>query len=201
MKLFLQSVALFLAMGLSAQSGHKNFWMPAADSDVKPIGKRQIVPNKYLVHQLDLESLKTQLLSAPNERQVAISNSECVITLPAPNGEMQQFKVVEALVMDPQLQAGFPNIRTYSIKGITDVYANGKIDFNEFGFHGMIRSANGDYFIDPYATENTMHYITYYTADFQKPEADKLPEVGVLHDHEKKNNRKFRKRRGAMRRK
>lgn len=186
MKLFLQSVALFLAMGLSAQSGHKNFWMPAADSDVKPIGKRQIVPNKYLVHQLDLESLKTQLLSAPNERQVAISNSECVITLPAPNGEMQQFKVVESLVMDPQLQAGFPNIRTYSIKGITDVYANGKIDFNEFGFHGMIRSANGDYFIDPYATENTTHYITYYTADFQKPEADKLPEVGVLHDHEKK---------------
>jgi hypothetical protein len=188
MKLFLQSVALFLAMGLSAQSGEKNFWLPSNDGEVKPIGKRQIVPNKYLVYQLDLGSLKSQLQTAPSEHNVAIDNSTCIITLPAPNGEMQQFKVIEASVMDPQLQAGFPNIRTYAIRGITDVYANGKIDYNEFGFHAMIRSANGDYFIDPYATENTAYYITYYTADFVKPEADRLPEVGVEHDHEKKTS-------------
>ena len=36
------------------------------------------------------------------------------------------------------LQFSYPNIKTYSIKGIDDVYANGKIDVTEFGFHGMI---------------------------------------------------------------
>jgi hypothetical protein len=188
MKVFLQSVAFFLALGLSAQSGDKNFWTPSADHDVKPIGKRQIIPIKYLVYQLDLTALKAQLQTAPSEHSVTIEKSNCIIMLPAPNGEMQQFKVIEASVMDPQLQAGFPNIRTYAIRGVTDVYANGKIDYNEFGFHAMIRSANGDYFIDPYATENTSHYITYYTADFVKPEADRLPEVGIEHEHEKKTN-------------
>ena len=73
------------------------------------------------------------------------------------------------LIMEPALAAAYPDIKTYSIKGITDVYANGKIDVNEFGFHGMIRSTKGDIFIDPYCQKNTENYITYYTTDFIKP--------------------------------
>ncbi len=187
MKLVLKTIALFLAINVSAQNAEKNFWTASNDNSVKPLGKRQIVPNKYLVYSLDLENLKTQLLSAPSEKSVVINNSECVVALPAPNGEMQLFKVVEASIMEAPLQSAYPNIRTYSIKGITDVYANGKLDFNEFGFHGMIRSVNGDFYIDPYCLENTQHYITYYTADFTKPEQDKLPEVGLeKHEDDKK---------------
>ncbi len=178
MKLILPAIALVLCLGTNAQSGD-NHWNASTDKNVALNGKRQIVLNKYLVYNLNLANLKAQLATAPNEKATIINNSNCIITLPAPNGEMQLFKVVEAPIMEPALAAAYPDIKTYSIKGITDVYANGKIDVNEFGFHGMIRTIKGDYFIDPYCLQNTADYITYYTADFVKPEQDRLPEVGL----------------------
>ncbi len=183
MKLILPAIALVLCLGTNAQSGD-NHWNASTDKNVALTGKRQIVPNKYLVYNLNLANLKTQLATAPNEKTTIINNSNCIITLPAPNGEMQLFKVVEAPIMEPALAAAYPDIKTYSIKGITDVYANGKIDVNEFGFHGMIRTINGDFFIDPYCLQNTADYITYYTADFVKPEQDRLPEVGLENSDE-----------------
>ncbi|MBP9068220.1 MAG: T9SS type A sorting domain-containing protein [Bacteroidia bacterium] len=183
MKLILPAIALVLCLGTNAQSGD-NHWSASTDKNVALNGKRQIVPNKYLVYNLNLANLKAQLAAAPNEKTTIINNSNCIITLPAPNGEMQLFKVVEAPIMEPALAAAYPDIKTYSIKGITDVYANGKIDVNEFGFHGMIRTINGDFFIDPYCLQNTADYITYYTADFVKPEQDRLPEVGLQNSDE-----------------
>ncbi|MDZ4664225.1 MAG: M12 family metallo-peptidase [Bacteroidota bacterium] len=183
MKLILPAIALVLCLGTNAQSGD-NHWNASTDKNVALNGKRQIVPSKYLVYNLNLANLKTQLATAPNEKTTIINNSNCIITLPAPNGQMQLFKVVEAPIMEPALAAAYPDIKTYSIKGITDVYANGKIDVNEFGFHGMIRTINGDFFIDPYCLQNTADYITYYTADFVKPEQDRLPEVGLENSNE-----------------
>lgn len=179
MKTILQTLAVVLCLGTNAQNGEANHWSITTEKNVAHTGKRQIVPSKYLVYNLNLTNLKTQLISAPSEKNVIINNSNCVITLPAPNGQMQLFKVVEAPIMEPELAKAYPDIKTYSIKGITDVYANGKIDVNEFGFHGMVRTVNGDYFIDPYCLGNTADYITYYTADFVKPEQDRTPEVGI----------------------
>jgi hypothetical protein len=105
-----------------------------------------------------------------------------------PNGSIQKFKVVESPIMEPALAASFPDIKTYSIKGIDDPYANGKLDWNEFGFHGMVRSINGDFFIDPYCLENVKDYITYYTIDFVKDPSQKLPEVGVIKDNSEKES-------------
>lgn len=178
MKTILLTVASILCLATNAQNGQANYWNLSTDSKVALNGKRQIVPNVYKVFNLSLNDLKTQLANAPHEKSVIINNSNCIISLPAPNGQMQLFRVVEAPIMEAPLAAAFPDIRTYSIKGITDEYANGKIDVNEFGFHGMIRSINGDYFIDPYCLNNTADYITYYTADFVKPEQDRLPEAG-----------------------
>ncbi len=178
MKLILPAIALVFCLGTNAQSG-ENHWSASTDKDVALNGKRQIVPTKYLVYNLNLTNLKAQLATAPHENSTLINNSNCIITLPAPNGQMQLFKVVESPIMEPALAAAYPDIKTYSIKGITDVYANGKIDVNEFGFHGMIRSINGDFFIDPYCLQNTADYITYYTADFVKPEQDRSQEVGL----------------------
>jgi hypothetical protein len=179
MRAILQTLALALFFGASAQNPETGHWNITTEKAVALNGNRQIVPNKYLVYNLNLPNLKTQLAAAPDEHAVTINNSDCIIVLPAPNGEMQKFKVVEASIMEPVLAKAYPDIKTYSIKGITDVYAYGKIDVNEFGFHGMVRTINGDYFIDPYCLQNTVDYITYYTADFVKPVQYRIPEVGI----------------------
>ncbi len=181
----LLSLAIFLNLGLNAQSNNDKFWSPESESAIKVAGKRQIIPNKYLAFQLIGSELKTQLSSAPSEISVKINQSTCIISLPLPNGTIQKFKVVESPIMERDLAAAYPNIKTYSVKGIDDPYANGKLDWNEFGFHGMVRSINGDFFIDPYCLNNLQDYITYYTADFEKDPSQKIPEVGVIPNTDK----------------
>jgi hypothetical protein len=82
--------------------------------------------------------------------------------------------------MEDPLQMSFPEIRTYNVRGIDDKYASGKLDLTEFGFHGMIRSPNGDVFIDPFCKWNTLDYISYYTSDFIKPFSERGVCEGVL---------------------
>jgi hypothetical protein len=182
---FLLSLALLINVGLNAQSNNDKFWSPISESAIKVAGKRQIIPKKYLAFQLIGSELKTQLSSAPSEISVKINQSTCIISLPLPNGTIQKFKVVESPIMERDLAAAYPNIKTYSVKGIDDPYANGKLDWNEFGFHGMVRSINGDFFIDPYCLNNLQDYITYYTADFEKDPSQKIPEVGVIPNTDK----------------
>ncbi|MDX2174213.1 MAG: M12 family metallo-peptidase [Bacteroidota bacterium] len=187
-KLFTLFLGLFFALNFNAQ-GNDKFWSLSKDTDVQPLGKRQIIPQKYVVFTLNGTLLKDVLFSAPNEKSVKINESNCIITLPLPNGTFQRFKVVEASIMEQGLANQFPNIKTFSVKGIDDPYANGKLDWNEFGFHGMIRTVNeGDFFIDPYCTENTRDYITYYTKDFVKEPSQVLPEAGVIKSTDSKNS-------------
>jgi len=190
------ALSLSLSFGLKAQSNNDKFWSPVSESAIQQSGKRQIVPQKYLAFQLNGNDLKTQLLSAPHENVVKINESACIITLPVPNGTFQKFRVVESPIMEPALAAQYPDMKTYSIKGIDDVYANGKLDWNEFGFHGMVRSINGDFFIDPYCLQNVKDYITYYTADFAKDPSQMLPEVGVIENTDKKTTDASPKKKG-----
>jgi hypothetical protein len=179
------SISFLFCFCLNAQNNNK-FWSPINESNIKQLGKRQIVPKKYLAFELINNELKNVLFSAPNESSVKINESNCIISLPLPNGEIQKFRVVESSIMERALQAQFPNFRTFSVKGIDDPYANGKLDWNEFGFHGMVRSVNGDFFIDPFCLNNIKDYISYYINNFEKDASQKLPEVGILENPDDK---------------
>ncbi len=173
-------------------------WAMIEEKSIEVNSKRQIIPKSYLTYKLNLPVLKENLSTALTEEKVLIDKSTCIITLPVPNGEIQQFRVVQSSIMEPELEMQFPNIKTYSIKGIDDPYANGKIDYNEFGFHAMVRSINGDFFVDPYSVGNTENYITYYLSNFEKDPSQKIPEVGVLTDDgQKKTNTSHKKKDGG----
>jgi hypothetical protein len=183
------SILLIGSMAAKAQSS-KEIWSAIDEKSIAVTGTRDIIPAKYKTYHLDVTSLKGILGQAPSDKNVLIKNSPAIISLPMPNGQVQRFYLVEAPVMDPILQASYPDIRTYSVHGIDDAYASGKLDLTEFGFHGMIRSPNGDVYIDPYCKNNIEDYITYYTADFNKPEMYKLPEVGVIDERESQGSTK-----------
>jgi hypothetical protein len=170
-----------LAGSVYAQRG-KSYWNPIPESEIQVTGERTIIPNKYKTYHLSGTDLKNLLFSAPNEDKVSLRNSQVIVELPLPDGSIQKFRVVEAPVMAPELAAQYPNIKTFNIEGVEDPRANGKLDWNDFGFHGMIRRPSGDLFIDPYSRNNTSDYISYYTADFNKNPKDVIPEVGVRKD-------------------
>ncbi len=168
-----------------AQSNQKN-WTSILEKNITPKGEREIIPQKYLTFHVNITDLKNKLLAAPIETVVKIEQSPCVVYLPIANGQIQAFRVVQAPIMEDGLANAYPNIKTFSIKGIDDPYANGKLDFGDFGFHGMIRSIKGDVFIDPYCRGNKNDYISYYTFDFKKDPSKMLPEAGVLGENSNK---------------
>ena len=71
-----------------------------------------------------------------------------------------------------ELQTQYPEIRTYTGQGIDDPYATLKFDLTPHGFHAQILSPNGRVFIDPHNKGDIEHYISYYTKDFHKQNAD-----------------------------
>jgi hypothetical protein len=162
-----------------AQS-NQALWKEINENQISVSGKREIVPEKYKTFRLDVNAIKTLMESAPLDKNVPVEYSSVVINLPMPDGSFQNFKLSESPVMDDALQASFPNIRTYNIRGIDDKYASGKLDLTEYGFHGMIRTANGDVYIDPFCRLNTIDYISYYTSDFVKPLHERGICEGVL---------------------
>ncbi|MBK6984899.1 MAG: hypothetical protein IPH32_09125 [Bacteroidetes bacterium] len=148
-------------LSINAQS-NQALWKEVNENQISITGKRDIVPEKYKTFHLDINSVKTLLASVPLDKNIPVEYSSVVISLPMPDGTLQNFKVTESPVMEDALQFSYPNIRTYNVRGIDDTYASGKLDLTEFGFHGMIRSSNGDIYIDPYCKWNVDDYISYY---------------------------------------
>ena len=122
-KTIILSSILLSSLAFKAQS-NKALWKEINESDVVLSGKRDIIPEKYKTFHLDLNALKTTLASAPLDKTISVENSAVIISLPMPNGLMQDFKLTESPVMEDPLQMSFPEIRTYNVKGIDDKYAS-----------------------------------------------------------------------------
>ncbi|MCC6723193.1 MAG: propanediol utilization protein, partial [Saprospiraceae bacterium] len=130
---------------------------------------RQIHPTKYQTATLDVPMMKSVLSQAPLWQTAAAESKEVILTLPMPDGKTERFRIVEAPVMHPDLQAQYPTIRCYAGVGIDDPAAYFRGDFTLKGFHGMVRSPeHSTVFIDPYSTQDVVNYPVYYRKDFFK---------------------------------
>jgi len=161
---------LAVSYSLTAQSKATNPWNFIPKSSLaEKSQQRQITPKKYLTLDLSVPKLKSLLAEAPLWQTQKAETQSITISLPMPDGSFQQFKVVEAPVMHPDLQAKYPTLRSYAGQGIDDPQAYFRGDFTLKGFHGMIMSPeHSTVFIDPYAAGDVEHYQVYYKKDFSK---------------------------------
>lgn len=144
-----------------------NLWQDVQPGSFTVKGAVYHAPVSFRTVKLDNAGMYYLLNSAPEEQDVKVQNSNFIVSLPLPNGTMGRFKFVESSVMEPELQAKFPEIRTYLGQGIDDPYATVRFDYTPMGFHAMILSPFGDIFIDPFSMNETEYYISYYKHDFR----------------------------------
>lgn len=178
-KLFLFAIALTPFFNADLFSQSNTFWSPTNETSIRVTGVRQIVPQQFKTFSLLGSDLREKLYQAPHEKNTLIEQSSAIIYLPAPDGSIQRFKVIESPVMAEALAMAYPQIKTFIVKGIDDPHANGRVDWNQYGFHGMIFLARGDYYIDPYCLGNSKDYISYYVADFEKDPSQIIKEDGL----------------------
>src|SRR5690606_18734584 len=107
-----QLFLLFCLMISLSGFSQKNFWEKSTKENSLPIQRvqRTTIPDKFEVFTLDLQSFKAELLQAP-KRELANSISNIILNFPNAEGEFESFRIYEASIMHPDLQAQFPDIR------------------------------------------------------------------------------------------
>jgi hypothetical protein len=165
-------VSTLLALMLSffitstyAQPLDQAYWSDAGEPSLTQTQRRVIIPQQYRTLRLDLEALRSYLAQIPHEENVLVVESGFVVTLPLPEGGFGRFQAVQSPIMAPELEAKFPEIRTYLGQGIDDQSASARFDVTPAGFHAIIFSTRGTIYIDPYAMGMTDHYIVYFKRD------------------------------------
>jgi hypothetical protein len=144
-------------------------WRDIKESEIAQRGERQIVPDRYRTLTLNVDMMRAVLASAPEEFSDAARGRELIVTLPMPDGSFQRFQMEHSLTVEQGLADKFPELaNTWRGHGIDDPTASGRFDFLNAGFHGMILSANGTFFIDPYSKGDITTYISYDKNDLTR---------------------------------
>ena len=157
-KLLLVFMSLILLNAVSAQQ--KNHW--SAYTNVARINTDKAVarasfPTQFKLFNLDAAPFRQELFSVAGK---TASRRSMVISLPNADGKIEQFEVFEATNFDAKLQARFPEIRSFSGRGITDKYATLKLSFSPQGLQTMVfRTEKENEFIEPYSRDHSVYAV------------------------------------------
>ncbi|MEY4875159.1 MAG: hypothetical protein RL708_308, partial [Bacteroidota bacterium] len=160
----------------------KDIFVFANEQNFSKTAKRDIIPQRYKVIILDFASAKNILSKAPLEQSVNAHAAPLIFELPTPDGTFEKFEIVNTPIMANELAIQFPNIMTFGAQGITNKALHAKIDVTEVGFHAMVFSPDGVYFIDPYSRANKNEYICYYKKDYFNAAKTNFSEDGIMED-------------------
>jgi hypothetical protein len=171
-------VILTSALTTKAQSPRidRSAWtrISEAQIQVNPTD-RQFVPDRYLTYELDFEYLQAQLQNVPSDQDIRNGDAEpVVVEFPNPDGTFSKYRIWDFEVFHPDLQAKYPDIRSYC--GTSDAMGYVFFDISPKGFHSMTRfTPQGQVWIDPYSKADNDHYVVYYRDDYSlKNEADRM---------------------------
>jgi len=127
------------------------------------------LPRSFRALEVDVDALEGLLGRAPAERSAAAAAAPLVLALPYPDGTSRRFRVEESPILEPELAARFPEIRTFVAQGIDDPTATARLSLTSLGFHAQILSAEGTVYIDPYRRWDARYVLSYFKAEARKP--------------------------------
>lgn len=117
---------------------------------------RKIAPIKETFFQLNLDGLKNSLQNVGN-REIP---GNTVISFPNSDGKLNRYKIFEASIMEPELQAQFPEMRSYAGQGVDNPTEIIRFSITPKGLHVMVMGTqNGTQFIDPFSTQGDIYTI------------------------------------------
>lgn len=152
----INSLFVFLLLWFSVvHAQDKEPWKRINQLTNKGIG--QTAANDAVLFQLDEEHLKNKLKAVQDK---ALLHASIEITVPNANGVLEKFSIHEDSNFEPELQAKYPDIRSYSGTGITDATAVLNFSMSPLGIQTMItRKGNQMEFIEKNAENNDLYVV------------------------------------------
>ena len=133
------------------------------------------LPRHFRALEVDVRALENLLERAPAERSAAAAPAPLLLALPYPDGTDKLFRVEESSILEPELAAKFPEIRTFVAQGIDDPTATARLSLTSLGFHAMVLSAAGTVFVDPYRRWDSRYVLSYFKSEARKRGRAGLP--------------------------
>lgn len=160
MKLFFTFLILCLSIHISFAQA--NYWSDVEEAQIQLDVKsdRQDHAWDYRLLSLNTQKLRAVLKNAPLEYTTHHSNVQ--VYLPNPDGELLQFEIFESSVMAPRLTAKFPDLRSYVGKNRKNPLITTRFQLSGKGIHATIFTPKGTIYIDPFATNQSNYFISYY---------------------------------------
>ena len=159
-----------LALSGTAAPPDDGYWTA---TDQRPGGdrganERRVEPRRYAAFTLDRAGLRAALDRAPAED--AARDGGAVVTVPAPNGDLIDFRVVEVAVMEQGLAARHPELTTYAGRAVADPTATIRLDLTPMGFHASVRGDGNRaaWYVDPAWNGDDSIYLSYRHGDLPR---------------------------------
>lgn len=128
-------------------------------------GDGRIRPSVRSAWTVDVEALRRTLASAPREFSPEAATNPVVIELPMPGGGLEPFVITNSPVMEPGLAAKFPDIMTFQAVGANDPSMVGRLDITPLGFHAMIFTGEGTFYVEPYNRFDPTFAVSFWRRD------------------------------------
>ncbi|WP_396194467.1 reprolysin-like metallopeptidase [Flavobacterium sp.] len=138
----------------------QNNWEKSSGQNIVPLKQveRSNFPKEFKLFTSNIAALKSILQTAPN--RLLTNQSSTIITIPNVNGGIERFQMFEFSNFAPELQAQFPNIRSYIGVGIDDKKAQVRLSVDDSGIQVMVfRTDKRNEFIEPYSTDGLVYAV------------------------------------------
>lgn len=160
MKAKLQMLICILMTSGLTWSQTKVFWQQQSINANTFLKESHQSLKTFQAYNLDAEALRQSLEGVVQRNQFSVS-SNTILSFPNSEGKLERFLIKEASIMHPDLQARFPEIRSYAGQGLDDASSTIRFSLSPEGFSGMILAPNGkSTFIEP-ISQNSNSYIVF----------------------------------------
>ena len=131
---------------------------------------RQITPQQYQLYQLDIKGIDEHLNELNAQKRNKQKPKKLTLVLPDPTGKLITFEIFQTKLMESELAARYPNIKTYRGYNQENKRERIALGWSEKGFYAGISTNSGSYSIDRYANNQKEFYISYFHRDYDKIE-------------------------------
>jgi hypothetical protein len=137
------------------------FHLPSAELTARP--------RQFSAYRVELAGVRAALAGSGTQ----------TLAVPAPTGETVAFTVAEDSVMEPQLQAAHPDIRTYA--GRSADGSSVRLDVTPLGLHAFVRQLDGRaWYVDPVQVRAGEDRVVSYFGAAVPPAAEAFVEHDLL---------------------
>ncbi|AWM13243.1 secretion protein [Flavobacterium sediminis] len=173
-------IALLAISSFAFGQNGDSFWFRTqkkADSEI--VQNKRMIQNPKLFG-LDMVKMK-QKLSQLSHKTTSADQSNLTLSFPNAEGALENFKIIEYSVMDPDLANRYPDIKSYVGQGVENPGATIYISISPLGFQSMtLYPDQSALFIEPY-TSDLSSYAVYRKSDkrqaFSKFECSVIDQV------------------------